>query len=60
MADDVELAMNEKEMRRCNRFSEAVSQIIFVGNEVYDQGFGGNHVINKMKMKSISMCLEHA
>jgi hypothetical protein len=50
VADDVELATNEKEMRRCNRFSEAVSQIIFVGNEVYDQGFGGNDVINKMKV----------
>jgi hypothetical protein len=50
VANDIELATNEKEMRSCNRFSEAVSQIIFVGNEVYDQGFGGNHVINKMKV----------
>jgi hypothetical protein len=50
VADNVELATNEKEMRRRIQFSEAVSQIIFAGNEVYDQGFEGNLVINKMKV----------
>ena len=51
--------MNEKEMRRRNQFSEAVRQIIFDGNEVYDQGFGGNLVINKMKVYFyvLGMCM---